>query len=148
MGLIITGCCTEFNYSKGYGGMHRIRALGILTQTYTEKVSIDENWAAALEIEKEKDNWNKFPEFWQLLHFSDCEGYLLQEGFFKNIDYSKSFFLGNSERLLQCLELVRIEVTKNTKLYNQFPRPLQDFWDLYNLVHDEVQNGCGSLHFH
>lgn len=84
---------------------------------------------------------------WQLHHFSDCGGLLIRDGYLENVDYSESFYLGNSNRLLDALEDIKEFIARNPEKVKDLKRALEIFWMLYDLVEDEVNNGCGTLRF-
>lgn len=144
LGLDIHGCCTDKSYGKGYTVLHMIRHLALRTAGYKGEFL---DFIKLQEGPNGNYPYDKYPQFWQLLHFSDCEGILVRGDYLTNVDYEKSFHLGSSGRLLNELRRVREEITKDVSKWDDGTRSLQAFWDLYNLVEDECENGCGTIKF-
>lgn len=175
MGLDITGYGSDKDYCYGYGGIHRIRVLSLLCMKLDEKIPLDElekhrvylegilhehvdilqakksllrDWMYGKDYPKTDPKFTEkdLKDFRQLLHFSDCEGILVPEFFLKDVNYSKSYHLGSSTKLLAELEQLKDWIARNPSLV--YPNESKIFFMLYDLVFDTVENGSGILKFH
>jgi hypothetical protein len=145
MGLSIDGWYSEKEWSYSYTPLHWVRYLACKIDGYKG------TW---LEFDgpfrghESQQPWLKHKRFWQLLHFSDCEGILLPDSRLEDVDYENSFEVGSSTKLLRELDIIREEITTYPDKYKDMEQTIKIFWDLYNLVKDEVDEGAGILRFH
>jgi len=175
MGLDISGMGSSKDYSSGYGGLHEIRVLSLLCMKLDEKIpsaelekhkvylegllheqfdllrvkkSLLRDWLYGKDYPKTDPKFTdeEIKDFRQLQHFSDCEGILVPDFFLKDVDYSNSYYLGNSTKLLEELEKLKDWIARNPTLVNE--RESRLFFMLYDLVYDEVTNYNGILRFH
>lgn len=143
MGLTITGMGSKKEYSFGYTALHLIRFLACKTAGFEGTIDDFNEKGTAL--------WDQYPQFYQLLHFSDCNGFLVPEWCLKDIDYSESFHLGSLTRLVNELEKIQIAITENPEEYSDKTLNTwasKPFWTLYNLATDELKEHGGVLKFH
>lgn len=139
MGLTIVGVTSEKKYRYGYTQLHIVRWIACRSKGYSKPFG-------SLFMEDQKNNlWEEYPDFWQLLHFSDSEGVLIRDDFLFKVDYKESLQLGSSTKLLEELELVKDELARNPEDYRNIKT--DSFFALYDLVKDEVENGRGILYF-
>lgn len=146
MGLNIYGNRSGKSLGWGSHALHWVRTLAIATSL--EKVegkTAEKIWKEAEKLEH-AGSWDRFPEFWQLLHFADNEGVLICGSYLDDVDYSKSFYLGSLDRLHDNLESIKNEITLNMKPYESYLSAREVFWKLYDLV-DSEQNEGGSITF-
>ena len=138
MGLIVVGSSTEKRYSYGYSQLHVIRWLACKSRGYEKDF---------VEFMKDQKNniWEKYPDFRQLLHFSDSEGILIREDFLYKIDYQDSFELGSSTKLLEELEIIKDELARNPDIFQD--ASTKPFFSLYDVVKNDVEEGRGILWF-
>ncbi len=141
--LDIGGWSTDKIYYGGNMGLHLIRWLALLVA----------GWPCTYEEFDEIENkgiWNKTTRFYQLFHFSDSEGIFVPDFYLLKVDYKNSFHLGNSIKLLDELEIIKLEIEREDWIKEQVKgtRALESFNELYQLVYDEVKNGKGILIFY
>ena len=167
MGLDISGCYSEKTYHSGYDGLHQIRVLSLISmglddqitakeiQQYISKYvyrgNLDKNMIKRILLKKKMYGdflgTNKpvftfekeLKPFWQLLHFSDCEGILIPDFYLKGIDYSKSDHLGSLTRLDKELEVLKDWIARTEKVV--YGREKKLFFILYDLIHEEAEHG-------
>jgi hypothetical protein len=141
MGLDIKTCNEEIeSYNGSYHNLHEIREIAIKICGYKKDIG---EWYKEFE---DKHDYGVYNRFRQLLHFSDCEGILVRGFFLEEVDYSKSYELGNSDTLLKELEDMKEEIERNPKLIKE--NWIKEVFDiLYNQVKDEVENCCGLIQF-
>lgn len=147
MGLDISGWDSKKSYHCGYSGIHQIRWLASIAsgayKTYAEFYKLYE---CGTPMEK------LFPNFEQLMHFSDAEGILVPSFFLRQVEYKNSYHLGNSEKLLAELKLIKLALKEDKETFEYLKvfetRAIDIFEQLYDLVLDEVEEGTGILKFH
>lgn len=137
MGLEISGFSSEKEWSYSYTPLHFIRFLACKIDGY------EGEFVGFSEYEGQKC-WEKHKQFWQLLHFSDAEGVFVPESFLDDIDYEQSFYLGNSDKLLKELEHIKEAVAREPQKYGKLI-DMDVFWNLYDLVKEEVDEGYGII---
>ncbi|MHA1408835.1 MAG: hypothetical protein ACTSQY_00705 [Candidatus Odinarchaeia archaeon] len=137
MGLDIWAVSTQQRiYNESYSQLHSIRYLAMKLSGFRG------DWQAAIRFEKEGKPWKEFPEFYQLLHFSDCEGILLKETFLTDIDISNSFEVGNLNKFYNELK------TLNKALKNsQYEYEAKLVKNLVEGIYDELTYGEGIILF-
>lgn len=148
MGLDIYGHRSGKSLDWGSHALHWVRTLAIATSLKKDEGKPAEKiWEEATELEHAKGgSWDRFPEYWQLLHFADNEGHLISGCYLDNVDYSKSFYLGSLDKLHDELLTIKNEITLNMKPYETYTFAREMFWMLLDLV-DSEQNEGGSITF-
>lgn len=138
MGLIVVGSITEKRFAYNYSRLHIIRWIACKSRGYEKSFP---------EFMKDQENniWETYPEFRQLLHFSDSEGVLVPEYFLHKINYQDSFEIGSSTLLLSELERIKDELARSPEKYQDIAT--KPFFSFYDLVKDEVENGRGIIWF-
>jgi len=155
MGLDITGFTSELTYHAGYGGLHRIRTMAVMI---ARDMSYQDAWQLLMGPQNRLDPlWNESYRKWlereelmdyhQLLHFSDSEGILIKEWYLQKTKYEWSMHLGSLDKLYEELEAIRMTITSDPVKYGMDELPMPTFWQLYNLVKDEYENGYAVV-FH
>ena len=86
--------------SWSYSTLHMVRYIAALSTgwggSYEEFYNLEGDQDDG---EKGKETWELFPQYHQLMHFCDAEGIILSDFFLRDVDYSKSFFLGSFGKL-------------------------------------------------
>ena len=134
MGLDIVGHYSKKSLDWGSHALHWVRTLAIATSLRKDEGRTPkEIWDKSSELEQ-SGCWDRFSEFWQLLHFADNEGYFLPEAYLENVDYSKSFYIGSLDKLYSELSAIKEEITLNMKPYESYTSAREVFWKLFDLV--------------
>lgn len=147
--IYLPGSGTDFRLGS-YSVLHWIRALALFTTG--DFKSLD----AAREYEKSKKaegyyEWDRYPNFYHLLHFSDAEGWYLPEVYLEDVEYKQSFYLSNADELLRELQLVRRRITDKPEKYQELNGSwvLKSFYKLLNNLEKEKENvGLLMVRFH
>jgi len=135
--------CDGGKYHYSYAVLHKIREIAVKICGYKKDIH---SWYKEISSEDNVTNYGVYNRFWQLLHFSDCEGILIRGFFLERVDYKNSFELGNSDKLLEELKDMKKEIKKNPKLIEE-DWILEAFNTLYKDVKKEVEDCCGTIHF-
>ena len=131
----------------GYTQLHKVRWLAAVSCGFKGDFKAFSNMERT---GKPKDTWVKWPDHYQLMHFSDCEGTFVPDYMLKDVVYKDTFMLGSYDKLKAEVTRLWEWVQKNRD--KLVPNPDVSTWDLkavedlYHLVADE--NGYEVLLFH
>jgi len=133
---------------EGEGVSQEQRVLGILTHHWLYGTHMFSH-AGPDDIPPKYEMPEYGKPFWQLYHFSDCEGVFVSDGLLKGIDISESYYLGNANWMLRDLELIKDSLARNPDEYQKYfyPDRIATFWSLYDVFTDEVNNGSSIIRF-
>lgn len=152
MGLHIVGHCSGGDIDWNYHQLHWVRTLAITVDfnvSHKSKVwdtkNPEQKWKMA-SIWEGKGFWKDSPDYWQLLHFADNEGYLIPEVFLEGVEFKELYYLGSIDKLYKELYSIKTEITSNMELYESYKEVRKAFWKLFNLV-DAEQNEGGHITF-
>jgi tRNA G10 N-methylase Trm11 len=135
--------CEGGKYHYSYSTLHKIREIAVKICGYKKDI---DNFYDEICSDESIRTYGIYDRFWQLLHFSDCEGILIKDFFLEKVDYKLSFYLGSSEKLLKELEDMKEEIKKNPKLIEE-KWILKAFNDFYKDIKKEVEDCCGTIRF-
>jgi len=155
MGLDVSGSKTEKTYHAGYGGLHLIRWLAMVSLGLPTKIKDQSTFSAVSgSITLQKDWYQDecstvlyyvqasgyfFPN---LMFHCDCDGSYTKNG---KIFKGSGLLSGNSTELLKELEYLKKNMPKKS---DETARAIDLFKMFYDVVKDEVVNGDGVIEFH
>lgn len=156
MGMTITGHRADMQIDWGYGGLHRVRTLALITAGFDEIYPEYEHeleylakyysahdymmkGTGYLEIVK------KYPQVAELIAHSDCDGIYLREYIVEGIDTTQNVMIGNLDQLMNELEMIKQRIMYDTNILEQLEEPVELFRRLYDLVENVVHVNEGTF---
>ena len=124
--------------SWSYSTLHWVRYMAALSTGW--RGGFEDMRALESADNKDAQTWEMFPQYYQLMHFCDCEGIFVSDMYLDDVTYKDSFFLGSFDKLKDEVSRLHTWLLDNPKYLaslNIQMMSIESVTELYTLLQEE-----------